>query len=272
MPLGNTKPMASNTRSRKWTVTVFDVSEENVQKLKDIFTQKHWTFIFGHEICPTTNRPHLQGYIEHKNAISFDTLKKIMPDAHLEKARGTDKDNFNYCSKEGKIALCNMKEPISAEEEYDEYMHSIYDDVKWFNWQSQIIDIVNSKPDRRTVHWFWEHEGNVGKSFLVQYLDWHNNAIIANGKQSDVFNQYKTFIEENKKQPTLALIDIPRSHKDYICYSTFEKIKDGVFYSGKYEGGKLRLVPHHLIVFANFEPDYSKLSEDRWKVHEINSA
>jgi len=138
------------------------------------------------------------------------------------------------------------------------------------NWKQKILDIIAGEPDERKVYWFWEPVGNTGKSFLVKYIDWKYDAIIANGKQSDIFHQYRTFIEEKDDLPTIALIDIPRSHENYVCYSTLEKIKDGLMHSGKYEGGKVRVLEHHLIVFANFLPKESTLSADRWEIVKIS--
>jgi len=40
-------------------------------------------------------------------------------------------------------------------------------------------------------------------------------------------------------------------------------------YSGKYEGGVIELLPVHLIVFANFEPNTATMSEDRWNIQKI---
>jgi len=43
--------------------------------------------------------PHYQGYAKFKNARYLKGIKKLLPRAHLEPARGTDTDNQEYCSK-----------------------------------------------------------------------------------------------------------------------------------------------------------------------------
>lgn len=262
---GNTTTSFPRIKARKWCMTWNNYTEEEYLELEQVFKDLGWVYIIGKEVGKS-GTPHLQIYCEAKNPVSFEGMKKRWPKCHIEKAKGSREENKKYCSKEN---AASMNIPLSPEELYDIEMKQEYEDCKWYPWQEEILNLIESPPDKRKVHWYWEETGNVGKSFLCKYLDWKYDAIIANGKQSDVFNQYKDYLQNKKKQPKVALIDIPRSHKDYICYSTFEKIKDGLFYSGKYEGGKLRLTKHHLIIFANFEPDIDKLSLDRWDIHEI---
>lgn len=269
--LGNTRtnsPTREEKRSRAWVIVINNWTEEEYDHMVTLVSKKKWTYIIGKEIGKKNGTPHLQCYIRSKNAVGSKFLKKMFPRAHLEPAGGNDQHNLRYCSKDNEF-ITNIEKVLTPEEEYEEFMKEEYNEVKWYDWQENILKLVEEKPDKRKVYWFYEEDGNVGKSFLARYLDWKYDAIIANGKQQDVFNQYKMYLEEKKKQPKLAIIDVPRSHQNYICYSTFEKIKDGLFYSGKYEGGKLRLTPHHLIIFANFEPDISKMSEDRWEITHI---
>jgi len=262
-------------RCRKWMTAYNNYTEDDYKRMEEFFTKKGWTYVIGKEIAPTTGTPHLQVFVQHKNAIQLNLLKEHFPKTRWLKANGSAYANLKYCSKEDKDCLTNITDKKTKipkhVTQYDDFMKQEFNEIKWFNWQQEVLDIIESKPDRRKVFWFYEETGNVGKSFLAQYIDWKYNAIIANGKQSDVFNQYKTFLDTEEEQPTVAIIDIPRSHKEYVCYSTMEKIKDGLVYSGKYEGGKLRLIPHHLIIFANFEPQQSKLSEDRWVIKNITN-
>lgn len=67
----------------------------------------------------------------------------------------------------------------------------------------------------------------------------------------------------------LIVVDCPRSQQDYINYGAIEQIKNGLIFSGKYEGTQLVFNSPHVIVFANEPPDYSKMSMDRWNVVQI---
>lgn len=262
---GNTKPQTSSIKSRRWCFTWNNYTEENVDTLTRIFQLKKWKNVIGRE-TGESGTPHLQGYIEAKNAIRFETLKKLFPKVHWEKAKGSADDNLAYCTKEGN-AVTNIAPSLKVQ--YNQYMEKTYTDIKWYDWQQEVLDILATEPNTRDIYWFWEPVGNKGKSFMTKYINWKFNTVIVNGKQSDVFNGIKTFLDTEKVFPQVAIVDIPRSNKNYVCYGTMEKIKDGLAYSGKYEGGKLELLPLHMIVFANFEPNLEEMSADRWHIREL---
>jgi hypothetical protein len=60
--------------------------------------------VYGREICPTTGRSHLQGFINFTKSTAFGTAKRWLGEkAHLETARGNDKENQLYCSKDNAV-------------------------------------------------------------------------------------------------------------------------------------------------------------------------
>lgn len=261
---GDTAPCNTKKRGRNWSFTWNNYDNADI----DILTQefKDDIYIIGKEIS-SSGTPHLQGCIEFKNARTFSSLKNKFPKVHWELTK-TKIGSRKYCSKDNNI-ITNIKIEKSLEEQYDDFMNMEYKDIVWKPWQTKVINIINQIPDRRTVYWFWEPSGNTGKSFLCKFIDWKYSCIIVNGKQNDVFNGIKTYLDSKNEYPKIVIIDIPRTNENYINYSTMEKIKDGLFYSGKYEGGVCRLLPLHLIVFANFQPVYTMLSQDRWHIESI---
>lgn len=266
--LGNTKPIPpkkETKRSRRFCFTINNYSEDEIAQLHKSFDGSK--YIIGKEVGDE-GTPHLQGYVEFKFGKTLTALKKINNRAHWEIAKGNTDQNVKYCSKEGNFTT-NLEVPIDMAEEI---LKDEYQDVVWKPWQQNVLDIIESKANRRTINWFWEAKGNVGKSFLCLYLDCKYDVIICDGKKGDVFNQINVWrtTYPNRKAPSVIICDIPRSYKDcQISYGCLEKIKDGLIYSGKYEGGKIRMGPVHIICFANHEPDLEELSEDRWNVVEI---
>lgn len=59
-------------------------------------------YIFQEEICPKTERRHLQGYFELKKKQRMASILKALSPfkPHLEVAKGGRIDNIKYCTKE----------------------------------------------------------------------------------------------------------------------------------------------------------------------------
>lgn len=265
--LGNTS--LSQIRSRRWCFTLNNYTNAEYDTILKYCIDTQSQYIIGKEVGEN-NTPHLQCYFEFKNARSLATLKGINNRAHYEKAKGTKKDNFIYCSKEhnyiSNIDILTFQEKIDQE-----ILNTEYKNVVWKSWQKEILDLIKTRPDNRKIHWYFDVNGNVGKTYLLRYIDLTNKGVIlAEGKGSDVFNQIKCSMD-NEEIPKLILLDIPRHNKDFINYGLIEKIKSGTIYSGKYEGGKCRFPIPHIIIFSNDEPDYNKWSRDRYDVHDLTN-
>lgn len=95
---GNTKP--SSNRGRRWCMTINNYDEKNYTRTLEYFAVKKCQYIVAKEVGES-GTPHLQIYVEYKNPIAFNTLKKIFPRAHISKSRGTREHNLKYCTKEG---------------------------------------------------------------------------------------------------------------------------------------------------------------------------
>ena len=106
--------------------------------------------------------------------------------------------------------------------------------------------------------------GNNGKSFLAKYIALKFGCIIADGKKDNIFNQ--VLMMEDKRG--IILLDVPRHNVDYINYGCLEALKNGLIYSGKYEGGQCIFDIPHIIVFMNDIPNgfYEKFSGDRYEM------
>lgn len=122
----------------------------------------------------------------------------------------------------------------------------------WRPWQQELLDLVTSEcTDDRTIHWVYDPDCGAGKSTLTKFLIRNHGAIVLCGKTADVLHGYDD--EE------IVIFDIPKDaqkdDKDFIPYGAIEKIKDGTYFSGKYEGRMhCRPFEAHVIVFANCQP------------------
>lgn len=258
--LGNTKPIPLG-RCRRWCLTLNNWTPSDYALLENIGAQY---LIIGKEIGKKCKTPHLQCYLEFKNQKSFSSLKKTIPKAHLSKAKGSRQDNIKYCSKDG-----DYKSTFPLDQNNMKLMliKKYYSKTIWRPWQQKILNILDQEPDSRTIHWICDYKGNNGKSFLTKYIYCkYENIIICNGKKENIFNLVKTFIDQNGGSPGTIICDIPRSCINYISYTALEKLKDGLFYSGKYEGGICCFDHPRVICFANERPNEEAMSSDRWNI------
>lgn len=252
---------------RKWVFTYNNYSDVGKQQLlQKLHSYRGCRYIFGYEIAPTTGTPHLQGYVEFETPRSKYNLIKFKPDGHelyWATARKAKDANISYCTKTADNFESNFPEVIQAQ-----ILSNEYKDVTWKHFQQEIIDLLKEKPNSRTINWYWEPNGNTGKSYLAKYLAMNDNVVIASGKRLDVFYQVNTLLSKGIS-PHLILIDCVRTDTEFFNYGTIEQLKNGLLYSGKYEGGKC-IFPHpHVVIFANNPPDVSAFSRDRWNIVQI---
>jgi hypothetical protein len=91
------------------------------------------------------------------------------------------------------------------------------------------------------------------------------------GKQRDALHHSQIF--DSLEIFFLSCINhvLSRTQADKIdhIYSLMESFKNGRIFSPKYESISKTFKPCHVVVFANFIPDHSKLSQDRWLVKNL---
>lgn len=260
---GNSKNPVS--RARSWICTINNYTNDDLAQLSRLSTTSKF-YIIGKEVGEEKKTPHIQAYFQFKNQTRFSTLRRKVPRAHWEKARGTVQENYDYCSKEGDFTTNIV--PKVTREQLKQLVLESYNDVTWRPWQRAVLDYVQTNPDSRTIRWIYEPTGNVGKSFLAKYLCCQPGTIISSGKATDIFNQVNSALESGQVPKTI-ICDIPRVVSKFVSYQALEKLKDGCLYSGKYEGGVCIFPNVHVICFANQRPETSNMSADRWIVERI---
>lgn len=86
------------SRHRCYTFTVNNYTPDHESSLQSL---KCKYLVYGRECAPDTGTPHLQGYISFGSALTFASVIKKIPGAHVEVALGTGEENRIYCSKGG---------------------------------------------------------------------------------------------------------------------------------------------------------------------------
>ncbi|AXH73499.1 MAG: putative viral replication protein [Cressdnaviricota sp.] len=235
--------------AKRWCFTLNNWTSDEYSSIVPIIERECSFAIIGDEIG-ATGTPHLQGYIEFKNkcrALSKFESRRF----HWEKAKGSRENNIAYCSKEKVLFSLGMPKPIK-----------VIGTLK--PWQHQIECLIATEPDDRTIHWFFDRVGNIGKTVFMKYCVIKHGAIpCIGGKFGDIMNL--VFNSDMDKSNT-TIFNIPRGHREHISYSSLEAVKDGMIVNTKYETGYKCFNSPHVIVFANFPPDKKQLSKDRWNI------
>lgn len=84
----------------RWSFTNFDLDHDYAD-----LTRECTYLIVGRETCPKTKNLHHQCYVEFENKRVFSTIKKLVPKAHIESARGGPEANKKYCSKDNDVII-----------------------------------------------------------------------------------------------------------------------------------------------------------------------
>lgn len=264
---GNTSPNGNtsrNIRARIWHIVINNYTEEDVTRWHQVLeetTKYKWQYEVGEN-----GTKHIQGHIEFKNARTFKSLKNKLPRANISKVRNIQA-SADYCNKEETSTGEKFSKGFEEEKTLEELiLEEEYSNVVWKPWQQDIINVLESTPDRRKIYWIQDDIGNSGKSFLCKYIALKYDAIICSGKTNDIFNQLNNWRLKNPKVMRLppCLVDVPRSEFSHINYAAIESLKNGLIYSGKYEGGKVYGLSPHVIIFANSPFKEGQMSEDRW--------
>jgi len=197
-----------------------------------------------------------------KQRARITELKSIFgkyPKIHFEATRNI-KAAFEYCCKQHTRKPGTFPHCFGYQPKKDLILLS---HNQLYKWQLYILDIIKQKPDDRSIYRFWEDTGCVGKTTFAKYLSFYHKAIPLEGKKNDILFCAAKF------ESDIYIYDIERSLEDYVSYGAIEKIKNRYYMSAKYESEPVIRNSPHVIIFANFEPDYNKLTADRWHVENI---
>lgn len=266
-PLGNTIEGQKKNKSKKcikevkrFCFTLNNYSEEEYKNIiNTLNTLSEW--VIGKEVG-AQGTPHLQGYFQLEKKKSFSSMKNILKNdrIHLEACKGSHESNIKYCTKEKNWDSNFLEKPFIQEIE------------NFYEWELQIMKILEDEPDTRTLYYYFEKEGCKGKTTFQKYLFTHyEDCIILSGKGADMKNGIVNYYQSKKKLPKLILINIPRESYDYVSWTGVEEVKDMCFYSGKYEGGMICGKCPFVFMFANEPPPIKKVSIDRWKIYHIKN-
>lgn len=197
---------------------------------------------------------HLQGCFKLKGqGKRFETLQKEFRGVHFETCKSERAEK--YCAKE---TFEGARQSI-----YPEPVRVYRPTHEIFNKLEELMKVV---PDHRSILWFIDKEGGVGKSAFSKYMKVTYEdqvTVITSSKSADIL----TCVSGNER---MIIFDFPRCSNigTYCPFNAIEQIKNGFVTDCKLkkQGRTLIFNAPHVVVFANEEPDRYKLSPDKWKI------
>lgn len=258
-PPSSQKPKQTPCRKHHF-ITWFYKSTDEIAPVIHRCKELCYKGIVQTEVCPTTMRPHMHLMLWGKNKFR-DTELKLPKNTYRGEPLRDYENISDYANKE--VTHDGVfRDKWGFPEPLQHYC--------MFNtWQLYIIDTIQSTPDKRNIHWFWSESGKLGKTALTRWcIDKYNSQFCTGGKYTDIMNLiYHTDMDRCKS----IFFTLPREHKNHISYSALESVKDGLVCNMKsYKNGSKIFNPPHIFVFANYPPDESKMSSDRWIIFQID--
>lgn len=168
------------TRYNNCCFTINNPTDQDTDLLKDELVSY---FIIGREVAPETGTPHLQGYLELSKQLSLSALKKIIPRAHIEKRRGTQKQAIDYCKKDNDFVEHGVKKSQGKRNDLKAVkdlvwteganMYSVIDMATSYQQLRSAELMMKYRPAKKkyypkTIYWF---HGSTGKGKTKMAID-----------------------------------------------------------------------------------------------------
>lgn len=297
--------MTERQISARWVFTLNNYTSDEVTILKTSFEADAVQYAtFGYETAGT-GTPHLQGFIIFKVNQRFNAVRLFIGErAYICRARGSDEQAAAYCHKEGDFYETgtipvkqqgkrsdwdDFKQWIQAQTEYPteltiateftnlyaRYRASCLRFVSLFyvppareighpnGWQRELESQLDLDAGDRSITFVVDEAGKTGKSWFIRYfMSKHPKQCqrLSVGKRDDLAHAFDTSVR-------YLFLDIPRTQLEFLQYSFLESVKDRMIFSPKYDSC-CKLLTHdvHVVVFTNEEPDYNKLTNDRYNI------
>lgn len=157
--------------------------------------------------------------------------------------------------------VLELRQQADARSRFDRVSTAMVSD-----WQLQILRRLFAQ-SARSVLWVADSRGGTGKTFLGHVLSACYGYDLFDGVTA-----CRDIAWMLSKEVKGIVFDVTRSDSSHFSYQSLESCKNGFVMSGKYQGIKRMFKSVPVIVFANFMPDTSKLSEDRWDIVECDGV
>lgn len=128
------------------------------------------------------------------------------------------------------------------------------------SWQQSLESELLGQPNDRSILFYVDVEGNVGKTWFTKYMISRypeRVQILGCAKRDDMSHMVDPLKD-------IFFVNVPRGSIEFLQYSVLESLKDRIVSSPKYDSTVKYLArTPHVVVMCNEFPDAGKLSSDR---------
>lgn len=243
------------SQSKNWCWTLNNYTEAELESIASIECRY---VVYGKEVGQE-GTPHLQGFIVFNNNKRLGAVKKLIPRAHWEPAKGSAEQNITYCSKDGAVTArgepplskaqsgANEKARWKRARESAEAgnLQDVPDDiyVRYYRTLKEIKKDHMQKPedaDDTTGIWFYGPP-ECGKSRRAR-AEYPNS----------YFKAYNKWWDGYQGEETVILDDF---EKDAVLGHHLKIWADRYSFIAETKGGALHIRPKKIIVTSNYSID-----------------
>jgi hypothetical protein len=212
--------------------------------------------------------PHFQCYIRWKNAKTFSRMKKLFPRAHLKVARGTDKDNKKYCSKEEVL----IEKGEASEQGSRNDLKGIIDMVQQNPSMDYIIDNVSSLQAIRTAEKILVYR-EPRRSWKTEIYWFHGSTETGKSRRAyELFPDAYTAMDtgqwwEGYDGEEAVIIDDMR--RDFLKFHQLLKLFDRYPYRVEVKGGSRQFLAKTIVVTSCYSPEVMFDTRDQEDIQQL---
>lgn len=294
------------SQASRYCFTINNYAEGDIIQVDELSILPNCVYlIYGKETGENGN-PHLQGFFILKAPQRFSWVKRRLPRAHIEAARGTSESAALYCKKEGDFKEIGVF-PANKGKRTDLDKAILWADkfiaengrppsfnelaIHQPNIATKFPRFINVVRARAPTAVLQEGQVNQWQNALEERLNgpaddrkilFYSDPEGSKGKswfQRYYYTKYpgrSQLFTFGKRDDTAYMIDescyvfffnIPRTAMEHLNYHLLEQIKDRVVQSNKYES-RVKVFTHntHVVVFSNEYPDLTKMTQDRFDI------
>lgn len=255
----------TNTRSRAWCFTLFNFTDEDETRIQGLECKY---LVYGHEICPKTGTPHLQGFISFNLQKTFSAVQKLFPQGiHLGMRKTSDFLASNYCKKDGDYFEKGEFPQQGKRTDLDQ----IREVLKTTNSMRKVVEVAQSyqsvkmaeqilkyhevsrawKPE---VYWFYGATGTGKTKLAYEMLGEDCYTCLSTGRWFDGYDAHEN-----------VLIDDMR--KDFMKFHELLRLIDRYAMRVETKGGTRQFLAKKIIITSCFEPQ--KMFETREDIRQL---